>query len=370
MAKSKTFGTFEEGSSIEELSDEPVEITPSFVKGKKVENKFPLVDSKSYRIAIVGEAPGKDEELQGQPFVGMSGKLLTGILTKVGIVREACFIGNICQYRPPSNDISYWYRYDRAVLKEGLDQLKKDLDSFKPNIVILLGKTALKEAKGIDKIQQWRGTLFIGNPSTPFEGLKCISSFHPAFILRQFSWSSYLLFDIIKAKEQSLSPELILPQRTLEINLPCDVLVHKLSQLNNESAIKVSCDLEGYWNNLSCISIATSASYSFIIPFARLDGSHYWNEEEEFFIWKAFIALMENSKVLKVWQNGLYDRFVLQYGYGIVVLGNVDDTMLKWWEKYCELRRKLSVQASVLTNEQYWKHERVGKSEDDNIEGH
>jgi uracil-DNA glycosylase family 4 len=369
MARTRILEDFGDTVETESLPETSIEVPqPIFTKGKRVPNKFPLIDSQTYRIAIIGEAPGRDEELQGTPFVGMSGKLLTGILTRVGIVREACFIGNIVQYRPPSNDISYWYKYDHSIVEEGLTQLKKDLEEFKPNIVILLGKTALKEAKGIDKITQWRGSLFIGNLGTAFDGLKCISSYHPAFILRNYSWSAYLLFDIAKAKEEASTPMLILPQRNLEINLPCDVLVDKINALNKEQAIKVSCDLEGYWNNLSCISIATSPLHSFIIPFTRLDNSHYWNEEEEFFIWKAFIALMENSKVLKVWQNGLYDRFVLQYGYGIVVLGNVDDTMLKFWERFCEIRRKLSVQASILTKEVYWKHERL-KGEDE-IEGH
>lgn len=361
MPRASSFSEFDEGEGTEAIA------SASFVRGKKVPNKFPLINPQTYRLAIVGEAPGKDEELQGVPFVGMSGKLLTGMLTKVGIIREACFVGNIVQYRPPSNDISYWYKYGTTEIQEGLDQLKKDLQTFKPNVVLLLGKTALKEAKGIAKITEWRGSLFLGNPGTPFEGLKCISSYHPAFILRNYSWSSYLLFDTIKAKSEAFSPELVLPQRNLEINLPCDVLVNKINSLNNETQIKISCDLEGYWHSLSCISIATSALHSFIIPLAKIDGSHYWNEEEEVFVWKAFIALMENPKVLKVWQNGLYDRFVLQYGYGIVVRGNVDDTMLKWWEKFCECRRKLAVQASVLTKEAYWKDERLAK---DDIEGH
>ena len=112
---------FEEGDS---LSDSPVEEQPSvsFQRGNVVPNKFPLLDGYPNRIAIVGEAPGKDEEIQGQPFVGMSGKLLTNILNRVGLVREGLFIGNICQYRPPNNKVEYWYKYG-TTLQEGLEQV-------------------------------------------------------------------------------------------------------------------------------------------------------------------------------------------------------------------------------------------------------
>src|SRR3990167_8778362 len=70
-------------------------------------NKFPtLVDPSGRRLAIVGEAPGADEEVAGEPFVGASGRLLRLILSQSGITPEACFIGNVCQHRPPSNDIT------------------------------------------------------------------------------------------------------------------------------------------------------------------------------------------------------------------------------------------------------------------------
>lgn len=359
---------FDIGGDVDTVLDK-TEATTTFIRGKVVLNKFPLIEAKDYRIAFVGEAPGRDEEAQGLPFVGISGRVLTSFLTSVGIVREACFVGNIVQYRPPNNNIAYFYRSDHTELIEGLSQLKKDLQTYKPNIVVCLGKTSFFEASGSDKITIRRGYLFSGKVGSAFEGFKCIAAYHPAFILRQFSWSGYLLVDLIKAKTEGAFPELKIPQRNYLINAPCDVVVNELEKANREEKL-ISVDIEGYWDNLSCCSIASSGGYSFIVPFARLDGSHYWNALEEEAVWKAFITLLENPKVPKVWQNGLYDRFCLQYGYGIIVRGNVEDTMLKFWEWKCEFRRKLSVQASILTNEPYWKHERVGKKEEDEVEGH
>ena len=73
---------------------------------KLVPNLFPTQpDSQGRRLAVVGEAPGVDEEQVGIPFVGPSGKLLHIVLANSGILPQSCFLGNICQQRPPNNEI-------------------------------------------------------------------------------------------------------------------------------------------------------------------------------------------------------------------------------------------------------------------------
>src|SRR5687768_7088444 len=59
-------------------------------------------------IAIIGEAPGAEEERTGQPFVGASGGLLNNLLSKTGLLRNSCFISNVVRHRPPENDIGEW----------------------------------------------------------------------------------------------------------------------------------------------------------------------------------------------------------------------------------------------------------------------
>jgi DNA polymerase I-like protein with 3'-5' exonuclease and polymerase domains len=113
---------------------------------------------------------------------------------------------------------------------------------------------------------------------------------------------------------------------------------------------------------MSCISISPCTTYSFLIPFFRKDSSSCWSLEDEVTLTSALATFLA-SPVPKVWQNGLYDRWVLQYGFSMPVYGNTDDTMLKWWEKYCELEKNLGMQTSVLTDEPYYKGDR--KSQDD-----
>ena len=342
--------------------------------GRKVPNVFPRLTNFPYKIAIIGEVPGKDEESVGEPFVGQSGKLLTGMLAKAGIVRDACFLGNVCQYQPFNNNITN-FDWEGTEMQEGITQLLVDLQTFQPNIVFCLGGTSLhllkvgnvappkrKTPKGLvykfpHPIGKWRGSLFMSHL-----GYKTTSSFHPAACLRLYSWTAYLWFDIVRCLSEGTTPILSIPQRNLRVEYTFEELIAELTRVTNEVEL-VGTDLEGYWNDLKCCSVAPSWDYSFIVPFAKLDGSHFWTEEQEIEVWRAFIKLMTTFKVLKIWQNGLYDRFVLQYGFQITVRGNIEDIMLKWAEWLCELRKSLATSASILTMEPYWKGDRLHAEE-------
>src|SRR5437016_2659404 len=87
--------------------------------GKIVPNVQPKIDGTPYRIAIVGEAPGADEVIEGVPFVGWSGKTLDKLLSNAGILRDACFIGNVCQQRPAGNKIAN-FNWDGPGIQNGL----------------------------------------------------------------------------------------------------------------------------------------------------------------------------------------------------------------------------------------------------------
>lgn len=345
---------------------------PTHVLGRHVPNKHPSITNQPYRIAICGEAPGKDEEYNGVPFVGASGRDLNQLLSKAHIIREACFIGNICQFRPPlqgSKQISplMWAKMEKRgqfALEKGVEALSADLDQFNPNICLLLGGNALYIAKGVDKIGDWRGSFFIGTQPGPFFGRKCMASYHPAACLRQYEWRPLLMLDILKVKSEALTPTLDLPQRELIIDLSVDQILCEIQRIEDQR-LPISVDIEGGLGSMSCVSIADSAGRSFVLPFANMDGSTYHSlEEDEYRLWTAFARLMASSVVPKIFQNGLYDRFVLQYGYDIVVLGNGDDTMLKFWEQYAELEKSLGFQCSILTKEPFYKFERKSDQRD------
>lgn len=125
-------------------------------------------------ILFIGEGPGADEDAQGRPFVGRSGKLLTKMINAMGYSREEVFIGNIVKCRPPGN------RVPTAEEMAGcIPYLKRQIAVIQPKIIICLGATAAKglvqEKLPIGKARgQWR----------EFEGIPVMLTFHPAYLLR------------------------------------------------------------------------------------------------------------------------------------------------------------------------------------------
>lgn len=312
---------------------------------KLVPNEFPKLTNQPYKIAFIGEAPGESEERQGRPFVGPSGVLLWAVASKHGIVRDACFVGNVCQQRPPGNKIDS-FAWDGPEIQMGLAQLKDDLCNFSPNLIVLLGNAPLKAFAGESGITLWRGSLL---KST--SGQKLLPTLHPAGILREYSGKALLDFDLKRARVEGLSPILDLPQRNLRSDLTFDEIIQQLQRIH-EYKPTVSTDIEGYWDHIWAISFAESPSLSFTIP---CDG---WSFSEEKLLWLWLARVLTDPQIPKILQNSLYDTFCLQYGYSIPVLGVVDDTMLQHWEMFCELPKRLSFLASIYTREPYWKDER------------
>jgi uracil-DNA glycosylase len=126
-------------------------------------------------MLIIGEAPGRDEDLQGRPFVGKSGQLLDKILAACGFTRdEHVFISNIVKCRPPENRV--------PTPKEAaacMPWLLKQIELINPKILILLGSTALKYMAGPDH----RITLERGNWLN-LQNRLAMPVYHPAALLR------------------------------------------------------------------------------------------------------------------------------------------------------------------------------------------
>lgn len=329
---------------------------PTIITTRRVvPNQFPIRDT-PYRIALVGESPGETEENYGIPFCGPSGNFLNGILKDVGIDRHACFAGNICQVRPPGNRIDA-FDWNGKEIQDGLKQLNEDLNTFSPNICVLLGGTPLRAARGIESpITSWRGSLFSG-AAGPFLGRKCVASLHPAFVLREFSGYPLLQFDLKRAAEESPDPTLTLPVRELLTSLDASILTYIMDTW--PSGQRCSLDIEGGLDGWPCVSLCARPTKSITIAWGRL------SELEHLHVLRSFARLMSRIDVPKVLQNSLYDNFVLSYGFGIPIRNVAEDTMLKGWEVYCELPKGLGTQTSIYTREPYYKAER--KSEDSEV---
>lgn len=357
------------------MTDSPF---PTIVTTRRiVRNVFPFAEPGAYRLAIIGESPGEHEENHGVPFVGPSGQHLDRELRGVGIDRNRCFLGNVCQVRPPGNRIEA-FTWDGEEIQSGLKQLHEDLATFNPHLCLLLGGTPLRAALGRpNKITAWRGSLFIGSVSTPlikqtghdtfYAGLpsetllaspffnrKCLPSLHPAFVLREFDGNPLFRFDLARARAESETPTLVLPERELVTNYDASTLTHIMDTW--PTGQRCSLDIEGGIKGWPCVSICARPTKSVTIAWGK------FNEVDHGRTLRSFARLMARVDVPKVLQNSLYDNFVLSYAYGIPIRNVVEDTMLKQWEVYCELPKGLGTICSIWTREPYYKSER--KSDD------
>ena len=135
------------------------------------------VGNSSADVMFIGEGPGADEDIEGQPFVGKAGKLMNQAFIGIGISREKIYIANIVKCRPPNN---------RTPLKEEaiscLDYLRNQVMIIKPKIIVLLGNVALKNILG----EEYGITSTRGNWIEK-KGIKYMPTFHPAALLRDES---------------------------------------------------------------------------------------------------------------------------------------------------------------------------------------
>ena len=123
---------------------------------------------------FVGEAPGADEDVQGIPFVGRAGQLLTKIIEAIGLRRDDVYIANVIKCRPPENRNP---EPDEVETCEPF--LFQQIDRIQPKVIVALGTFAAKALlKTQDPISRLRGRAF------DYRGAKLIPTFHPAFLLR------------------------------------------------------------------------------------------------------------------------------------------------------------------------------------------
>ena len=131
-------------------------------------------------LLFVGEAPGADEDAQGEPFVGAAGQLLTKIIQAMGLSRQSVYIANILKCRPDTPGHSAGNRPPtEEEMETCIPYLLEQIDLIQPRVIVALGGTAVKgllhSKTGITRLRgQWQ--IFRGIPTMP--------TYHPAYLLR------------------------------------------------------------------------------------------------------------------------------------------------------------------------------------------
>lgn len=330
------------------------------------------------RIMIVGEAPGEREVAEGQPFVGFAGQELSKMLSEAGIMRSECFITNVVRIRPPGNDINAFIAQkksdislqhimmrDKFVLpavRDGFELLKREIEMCRPNVIIAFGNVALWALTGSWGITSWRGSVMECDLEMALDYKpKVVPAYHPASILRQWSWRQIAIHDLRRAATQAKFREVIRPDYKFVIRPDYSTtltILHQLYQQVCERPGKISVDIETRAGHTACIGLAWSDTEALCIPIMcveRPDG--YWPLEQEAAISYALYQLLTHPNCEVIGQNFSYDA---QYFYRHLHFTPrlKRDTMLTQHTLFSNLQKGLDFLSSMYCEHHlYWKDE-------------
>ena len=273
---------------------------------------------------LIGEAPGKNEDELGRPFVGSSEARLRDYWRPHGITRAQAYITNVYPFRPSnkSNDIGL---VDRDRIAEYAAILRRKIERCRPGIVVPTGNTALRALLGDEKsITDWRGSIV---PFAREDGriIKVIPTFHPAATFRRPILNLFCEADWAKIADQLMRPDWWPPEKEHIIDPDISDYNDFVAGLRDRPYVggagfpAMAIDIENqYWKtepgNITCIGFAYSPDLSLTIPTHRRDLGGDIQLIERNWGW---VKQLCESPIDKILQNGLYDQYHMVRKAGI-----------------------------------------------------
>jgi uracil-DNA glycosylase len=137
--------------------------------------------SSQAKLVFVGEAPGAQEEAEGEPFVGPAGQLLTKMIVAMGLKREDVYISNICKFRPSIPGQGTQNRKPTAEeMRSCLPYVQEEMEIIKPSVIVALGATAAEGLLGLSSVAVSRLRV----QEHTWRGVPVVVTFHPSYLLR------------------------------------------------------------------------------------------------------------------------------------------------------------------------------------------
>ena len=307
------------------------------------------------RIMLVGEAPGRDEQLLGEPFKGSSGRVLDQLLSAAGIFRESCLITNVARQQPPGNRIDFFFEdrqntVPKPMMKEWIDTLRFEIDTYRPNVVVPLGRTALWALTGETKISECRGYLM---ESKLVPGVKVLPTYHPRYVIEQWKESFTVTLDLRKAIRHSRSPEMSVDNRNLTADATLQEWIDYCSYLK-QKRLPVAFDIETSSNGCHVNRLGFAHSVSFAMSIGILNGAYpKFNPDDEIVFWDSVQEVLTHCPIIT--QNGIFDIGVIFHHLGILPTRISFDTHIAAHVVWPETPRSLSYLSSIFLDVPKWK---------------
>ena len=144
-------------------------------------------------VIFVGEAPGRNEDKNGEPFIGVAGKKLSIALEEAGISRDAVYITNVVKCRPPNNRVPS--TIERDTCKE---HLRQEISIIKPKIICILGNTAFNSVLGGSEITKFRGKVVRKDNQLYFLTIHPAATIYNQELIKTLKEDISRLFDLIR----------------------------------------------------------------------------------------------------------------------------------------------------------------------------
>lgn len=298
---------------------------PCYPLSRFVKGEGPL----STRVMLVGEAPGREEDIQGRPFVGGAGRTLNYLLTTAGISRGEVYITNVVKCRPPNNRTP-----TPEEVQKCLPLLEEEIRQIMPTHIVALGEVAATALTGKDL--SWRGMIV---PWAKDARVSVLITYHPAYIMRDRSAASVFLHDLDKLK----SPPPVYPRNYI-LNPNEGVLKLYLERWRD---CPVAVDVETAGGNREGLDPLTASLIGIAFcgePGVAVHLSHKHLEQ----CWETVKAFLEGPTP-KVFQNNLFDRAVLK-AKGVTVRNVAWDTQEAMYLLYSDSEKSLDFLRSLYTS--------------------
>ena len=182
-----------EAKDLKEISEIVSKCTRCDLYQTKIKD-VPGVGNPEAEIMFIGEAPGKDEDLKGEPFVGAAGKFLTEMIESIGMKRSDVYIANVVKHRPPENRDPY-----PEEAKACEPYLERQIELIQPKLIVFLGRHSMNRFFPTFRISKVHGTAFRKKSILKETGFQVyLALYHPAAALYNNSMKETLISDFNK----------------------------------------------------------------------------------------------------------------------------------------------------------------------------
>lgn len=315
------------------------------------------------KIAICGEYPSTQEIIQGKLFTGSSGRVLDECLQLAGLTRHELYFTSVI--KDINKSLHGYINIDNkgkyTISPEGYEKIQdlgEELSKLNLNIIIACGNVALLALTNRIGITKWRHSLI---ESTLVPGLKVLPTFNPdTLIPPKFNYINkpLIIQDLKKAKDNSLTKDLILPQVDIIVKPSYEQSIDYLRQCYKEGleGAIVSMDIEVINEQVDCIGFSYNPSYGICIPFKDHLGD-YFTITQELEIMKMVEKILSSEKISKVGANFIFDLQFIMRKYGIVPRGDIHCTQIAQKIAYPDLPAGLDNVTRIYTNHPYYKED-------------